>query len=438
MSWRDRIKPGAYTSPSGTRIPYQGVAFSRSFTKRGTVWQYADVDGQFVQQTGNSDRTYPLRMLFSGADCDLQAEAMESAIAETGFGSLDHIVYGLVSPVAPLGEVTRREDLVERGGEVVLECEFFKTFESVYPILGADPLTTISRYVEAFNGAAAADFAAGMSLGDAGSREMSISTIIAMLSGVLAVFGAASGAVRGFQSQLLAKVAAVNRGMDVLIGTPAALARQCAELVQTPARSAAALGERLDAYARIFAGSSAVFGDELDQYAALADSIFGGADEPSIQPQQTPNDAFIRILFASSSVSGAVLSAAGTDYRTRPQAARAALKIARQWDDLVRWRDGKYADLAGFGLATLDAGSSHGALYRAVSACLGHLVTSSFRLQSERRITVGRARQLVELAAELYRNVDNATLDRLIRENDLTGSEILEIPKGRTIVYFAG
>lgn len=438
MSWRDRIRPGSYTSPSGSRISFQGTSFSRSFTKRGTVWQYADVDGQFVQQTGNSDRTYPLRMLFSGADCDLQATAMEDAIAESGFGSLDHIVYGTVSPVAPLGEVTRREDLVERGGEVVLEVEFFRTFESVYPILTRDPIAAIGGLVDFFNGAAANDFADAMGLGDAASKEMSISTIESLLTDFASVFAVASGTVGVLQANVLSRLAALNRGIDVLIGTPAALARQTAELVQSPARGVRAIGERLEGYAQIFAGSSSVFGDQLDAYGAFADSIFGGSDEPSIQPQQTPNDAFVRVLFAASSVSGAVLSAAGTEYQTRPQASRAALRVGRQWDDFVRWRDEKYGALSGFGLQALDVSSSHGALYAAVSRCLGHLVSTSFGLAIERRITLGRPRQLIELAGELYGNVDNATLDRLIRENDLTGSEILEIPKGRTIAYFEG
>lgn len=437
MSWRDRIKPGSYTSPSGKRVTFQATAFSRSWRKRGTVWEYADVDGQYVQLRGNSGRIYPLRMLFSGADCDLHADAMEAALAEDGFGSLDHIAYGTRSPVAPLGEITRREDLVQRGGEVVLEVEFFDTFESVYPVLVADPVTAIGNYVDAFNQAAGNDFDDGVDLSNAGSKAMTIASIIAMVQGALGVLGAASAAVRGFQSELYAKAEAVNRGIDVLIGTPAALARQCAELVQTPARISRAIGERLDAYAAIFAGSSSVFGDQLDAYGALAESIFGGSSEPSIQPQQAPNDALVRILFVGAAVSGAVLSASTTDYRTRPQATRAAIRVARQWDEYVRWRDGQYSGLASFGLAALDASSSHGALYRAVSACLGHLVSSSFRLQAERRITLGRPRQLVELAAELYGNVENDTLDRLIRENDLTGSEILELPKGRSIVYFA-
>jgi hypothetical protein len=70
-----------------------------------------------------------------------------------------------------------------------------------------------------------------------------------------------------------------------------------------------------------------------------------------------------------------------------------------------------------------------------VALTAGHLVETSFTLLQERRIVLDRERTIIDLAAELYGSVDDR-LDLLINSNDLTGSEILELPRGRTIVYY--
>jgi len=59
----------------------------------------------------------------------------------------------------------------------------------------------------------------------------------------------------------------------------------------------------------------------------------------------------------------------------------------------------------------------------------------SFSLKQERSIVLDRARTIVDISAELYGEVD-AQLDFLINSNNLSGSEILEVPKGREIVYY--
>ena len=63
------------------------------------------------------------------------------------------------------------------------------------------------------------------------------------------------------------------------------------------------------------------------------------------------------------------------------------------------------------------------------------MVDLAFSLKQEKRIVLDRAFTPIELTAELYGAVD-AQLDTLIQSNQLTGSEILEIPKGREIVYY--
>lgn len=65
----------------------------------------------------------------------------------------------------------------------------------------------------------------------------------------------------------------------------------------------------------------------------------------------------------------------------------------------------------------------------------GMVVSQSFTLKQERALVLSRDRGLVELVAELYGTID-AELDFFISSNNLSGSDILSIPKGRTVVYY--
>jgi hypothetical protein len=94
------------------------------------------------------------------------------------------------------------------------------------------------------------------------------------------------------------------------------------------------------------------------------------------------------------------------------------------------WREGRFDDIE-----QVDPGGAYQALQAAVALVAGFLIETSFSLSVERRIVLDRPRTIVDLAAELFGSVDDR-LDELINNNALTGSEILELPRGKTIAYF--
>jgi len=63
------------------------------------------------------------------------------------------------------------------------------------------------------------------------------------------------------------------------------------------------------------------------------------------------------------------------------------------------------------------------------------LVFISFSLKQERSLVLDRSRTIIDVVAELYGSVDDQ-LDFFINSNGLTGSEILELPKGKQVVFY--
>ena len=84
----------------------------------------------------------------------------------------------------------------------------------------------------------------------------------------------------------------------------------------------------------------------------------------------------------------------------------------------------------------IDTGEVYQPMQDAMALTTGFLVDLSFSLVQERRVVLGRARTMVDRVGELYGSVDDQ-LDFFINTNDLSGDEIIEIPAGRTVVYYA-
>ena len=105
MTWQDRIGEAAYTSPGGTRLLFGYADVSSEIDKRTAAFEFAGVDGAYIQDNGAGERRYPLSCIFSGPDCDADAAAFEALLLERGTGVLEHPVYGR-KDVVPFGTIT--------------------------------------------------------------------------------------------------------------------------------------------------------------------------------------------------------------------------------------------------------------------------------------------------------------------------------------------
>lgn len=419
VSWKNRLKEAAYTSPSGSRIKFTYESVSRETEKRDAAFEFPGVEGAYIQHNGHGARRYPLRCIFWGDNCDLIATAFEAAVLEAGVGKLEHPFYGTFD-VVPFGTITRRDDLKDAANQTIVEVVFWSTLGAVYPSTLGSPRNEILAALDGFDVAAANQFSNAVNLASVVSKANVIDTVrdlLGKVSGTLSDVAAVNAAVardfRDLQST-------VNFGLDVLIGQPLLLAQQISSLVKAPARALAGIQSRLEAYQR------------------LAESIVesrAGSGESDLTPLarlvlRLSNDFHTADLFAMNAVGGSALSVVEHQFASKPEALSAAEALLAQLDAVVEWREARFG-----GLGQVDPGGSYQALQATVASVAAYLVQISFTLVPERRIVLDRSRTIVDLAAELYGSVDDR-IDFLIESNGLTGSEILELPRGRAIVYY--
>lgn len=419
MSWKDRLGEAAYTSPGGTRQTFAYEDVSSEVDKRAATFQFPGVDGTYVQDNGQSERRFPLRCFFSGADCDREAQAFEDLLLERGQGSLEHPLYGKKN-VVPFGTITRRDDLKSGANQSVVEVTFWSTLGAVYPSSGvsfkgelvASLGKTTDKLSRAFSKAMRLDTEARRA-----NAKLSVREGLRNIQGALGKVAAATDSVNREFRQLQSEI---NFGLDVLIGQPLLLARQLINLTTAPARALAGIAARLESYAAL-----------LDRM--VRSSASSPADVsviPALRVRRS-NDFHLASLLASAAVQGAVSSTNETTFTAKPEALAAAEAVIAQAEALTAWSDERYG-----GLEQIDEGEGYQALQETVALAVGFLVEISFSLVPERAIVLDRPRNIIELAAEIYGSIDDR-LDFLISTNKLTGSGIIELPRGRRVVYYA-
>lgn len=475
-TWETRLAEAAYTPPSGTRITFDYEDIQYKFDKRGAAFEFPDVDGTYVQERGSGGRRFPMRVLFSGGDCDLQAQVFEAALLERGFGLLESPLYG-TRTVKPTGEITRRDDLKTAANQVIFEVTFFETFESPYPIDQENSASAALAALEIFGSASSAEFASALSIGSVSEEQGFLDTVNGLLSDVSGQLDKIAAVQEVVNDEFQEINSTINNTIDTLIAEPLDLAVATQQLIQLPGTALANIVDRLEGYsnlaANIFGANDAVsepggpggLGPQIDSNTGVGNDA------------QEPNKFHTRNLFASTYVSGSVLSviytdtskgaatadsgvnrrradakrtgvvAAGNAFATAGQAVDAAESLLTQVDNLIAWQDANWLSINGGNLTeaeqadfisaptNLDQGGSLRHLQDAALIAAGYLIDLSFNLAREKRFVLTSPRSIIDLCAELYGDVDGV-LDFFIDSNSLTGDEILELPRGRSIVYY--
>ena len=406
MAWTERIREAAYTSPSGVRTAFDYENVGLDVDKKTTAFNFPDADGTYVQDLGHSGRRYPLRIFFWGEDHDETAEAFMASLLESGAGRLEHPLYGVVD-VVPFGAISRRDNLKTAANQSVLEVEFWETLGLVYPSAVSDPSSEVLAAVNEYNDAAAAALEADLELDDALDAVTFKNTYQGLFDSAKSGLQAIADAQADVRQKFEAVAASIDSGLDVFVQQPLTLAFQTLTLIQTPAL--------------VFQGVTA----RLDAYKDLAGALLSG-DGAEVKA----NDFYTSDLYASTYVSGAIVSAVNAQFATKTDALTAADDLLSLFADVADWRDANYR-----ALGAVDTGTSYQQLQEAVAVAAGFLVQISFTLKQERRLVLTEPRTIVDLAGELFGSVDTE-LDFLIESNNLSGSEILELPRGREIVYY--
>lgn len=406
MAWQDRIREAAYTGPDGTRIVFTYENVGVAVDKKTSAFEFPDADGTYIQDLGRTGRRYPLQVIFHGNDYDITANAFLALLEMRGAGTLEHPAYGQVQ-VVPFGEITRRDDLKTASNQAIFEVVFWETIDDVYPTQQIDRGAQALQALAEYNNAQAEQTADNVLDRTATQAATFRSEFRSVLDQTRASLNDAIAVLRG-DNPINAIYQTLNRVLPD--DSITSIVGQVNLMIQTGARFGATNGSTENLLT--------TFSELLEQRTGIS---FGAGDQ---------NEFINAELYAGAYLAGRAVTLLNTEFSTKSRALRAAETILDEFEQFGQWRDTQFDNVG-----VIDTGESYQPIQELVSLVAGFLVEISFSLREERRITLGRARSVIDLVAELYGEIDSQ-LDFFINSNRLTGSEILEVPRGRTIVYY--
>ena len=410
MTWQDRLLECEITSPSGAVFTLDFEDMSNSVDARTTSFNFPDAPGTLVQQSGITGRTFPLRLFLWGEDYDLQADAFFNALGEQGRFTFQHPQYGTFQTV-PVGSITRNDALKTAANQAVFEITLIETITEVYPTSALDAQSQALQTLDLYNQAQAAFFEDKTDLDTAIERVSLENAHLDFLDTVSEALEPVAAAVDSVADTFAAVQDSITNSIDVLVGEPVTLAAQTLRLIQEPGN--------------ILAGTRA----RLTAYTNLIESLASGTLETTTDGRNA-NTFLSNDVFATGALSAQCLTLLNNDYTTRSETVDAANGLLDNLDTLNTWRENNFTSLG-----LVDTGGSYQQILALVGQTVGFLVAQSFGLAQERRIILDRNRNIVELCAELYNEIDDR-LEFFIVSNDFTGSEILEVERGREVVYY--
>ena len=336
-------------------------------------------------------------------------------------GELQHPIYSF-SSVVPFGQISRRDDLKTAANQSIIEVTFWETIGAIYPLQERDAAAEVEGAL--FNQLAESSgfFDGLVEKSNAVQESAFVMNATAIFERVSEAVGPIIQAGSDTFDRFNDIRASVTRGIDVLIAQPLTLASQTIQMIRAPGRELSLIGDRLDAFENLIGQTV----------------TYQAPDQPS---RVDANEFLINDLTATAAVSGSVVSVLNGNFQSRGEAIQAADQILIQFDMVNEWREEQFTALAGVPdrpdlPALTDTGESYEALQATVALTVGFLIEQSFFLLQERVIILDRERTIVDLAGELYGNVTDETLNLLINSNNLSGSEIIELPRGRRVSYY--
>lgn len=451
MAWNDEIQEAAYNSPSGKRQTFLYENVSRETDLKTASFVFPELDGALIQSLGLGGRAFPLKCIFSGASCNKEADSFEKLLSERGHGILEHPVYGRIN-VVPTGKIKRTDNILNGANESSVEVTFSETLvdkeESTSEVATADKLDAA---MDEYEDAAVADFSDNIYT-DSIEDKMQLQSVMkanadSIFKGVEKMTkNAPKNKKRGSLLQWFNSAKKfINSVVDNIdkIGSYAnEVARTMIKMIRYPSKIATDALSKLAGYQLMIKdiannmkadpfGAKAV----TNQYAAAC--LAWGSMVAALSYGVAKTAAEQSVNTGSSSDSGSPENYDSEDeaaggLKSRADVLETAAQITATFAEYSA-----YIDSQNKKNAFVDTGETYEKLLNVVTYSLRSLEETAFNLPVTRIITLDRDRQLFELLTELYGKDGFNRQDQFINDNKLTADEIVLIPMGREVRYYA-
>jgi len=442
MSFIDRLQTASYKSPSGSVHTFAYTKLERAVEHRVGVFEFAGIDGTLHQDKGVGGETYPLTIYFSGPDYDKAADAFLTATKERGPGVLVHPRWGK-RRVQIVSGPTQVEEFVRGAGEAIFNVTFQESLEREYPEVGSASEFGVPADIDDLEAAAADNFGKNVFLETLADINKFKDDMLVKINAVKTTLAEAVAPVDEVAGEFFKTLNSMSTGLDSFVSTPSGFARSLFNVMRLPARITGRLDLKLQGFSGLLSAlvpPSNPSPNRATKNRYLIDGVVGTGAVVGVS--EGINQAITNTSRVKRSDSGrAVITvpAITSGFRTRAEVLAAALYLRNATSAVISYLDGGQTLFKSSPLfdAYVQALSEYDPLAEVSARVIKTALDLSFDLPTERKITLPAPATVPELCYRFYGSVDDAALDYFILTNGLTGDNILLIPRGREVVFYA-
>ena len=421
MTWSDRKREAAVTTPDGTRFVFIYEDIERSRAENASIFKYAEKSGATIDRLSSGHDVYPITAIFSGPDYDLIAEDFWEKTKIPGVFLLEHPRFTGLKRVQLM---TIRERIAAKSGDnqATFDLVLHETLVDTEPSTALDTTSQILEAALEVSAGAAAAFEDNAALDNAlvvGDLQAESTSFIDDVNAFFADIAAQEAAFNAaFDAQYLSAQSAINNIVD----GPIEFANNVAIFVATPSRVAVDVAARINAYEQLFDNT-------IDRVRFAGQQVVDALR----------NDAGLAVLTTFGILSGMCQSSVSSaDYLTRADVLGIADRITNINDQTIAMLD-EYSqafndqdDPADRRFEITEVTNS---LNDLTSLTTAQLFNVAFTLKQERIISFEIERDTITLCHELY-GYSDANWQMFITTNQLKGDELFLIPPRKEIVYY--
>lgn len=427
-----------YTSPSGKEFSFVFDNVSKETDLKTATFTFPEKDGAYVQSLGRGGRRFPLTCIFTGELCMDKADEFEAALEERGIGSLRHPVYG-TRAVVPTGTIKREDGLVTEVNTSTVTVTFSETNTDKEILQSVtESSSDITAAAEVFVDNAIDEFVASISL-DGAPEVLQVENLCKDSAKIICdnidnfadmvatkknfnLNDITNGAYKAMRKIVNSATAPINdiRGYAATV----------LKLMRLPATIVSMPGEIITAYANMVRDivkkfKNDPFGDKKvrNQYAVMKLSLQGAicaiCEGTTFACGQS-----------SSSSEGGSTDGTQDGFTSREDAITAAEKVQEVYESVKEKLDSEVGKDV-----LIETSESYSALLEVYQKTVALVLNTAFSLRKRRVIVLGRDRQIIELLAELYGEVDSH-IDEFITDNNLMLDELKVLPMGKEVAYY--
>lgn len=440
MPYPERIKDAVYTSPSGATQKFDFEVVSREINHRIGTFEFSGVNGTLHQDKGVSGEIYPLTVFIHGPDYDTAADRFVQLLKETGAGFLFHPRWG--KRRVQVLSITQSENLVERGGQATFDVQFQETLEREFPKTGTAPQQKVTALADDAQSALIDFYTTDVNVEDLADELAHEQEIILSANKVDAALASITSTDQEIAATFRDHINNVLDNANEYVQEPFEYATQITSAIRVVSEVPGRIGSKLqgfknlldvlklrDVTAAINQARNAILVDELVGTAAIisaSESVNQGLNETSTIARDSKGKATITV------------PSVDTGFQSREEVLSAVVYLRDNSNDLINELDAGQVLFEDSLLSEsyIQSVQSYVPTWGVVGTVIKAGLDLSFSLPIKRSIVLSTSRTILDLCYEFYKNVSDTTLDYLILTNSLTGNDIIEVPRGKEIIFY--